>query len=106
MERPVRDIVTAALSKWFEIAGLLYNRRFPLKNRANIYDVCIRSVTLYRAESWPFTQRLEKCIQSCNKRVLRYMSGVPLRDRVSSTEVAQRCGLKVILEVNSVRSLQ
>ena len=34
------------------------------------------------------------------------MSGVSLRNRVSSTKVAQRCGLKAILEVTRLRILQ
>ena len=106
MERAVRARVAAAWSKWREIAGLLGNRRIPLKSRAFIYDACIRSVILYGAESWPLTQRLENCIQSCDRRMLRYMAGVSLRDRVSSAEVARRCGLKEILEVTRVRRLQ
>ena len=106
VERAVRARVAAAWSKWREIAGLLGNRRIPLKSRAFIYDACIRSVILYGAESWPLTQRLENCIQSCDQRMLRYMSGVSLRDRVSSAEVARRCGLREILEVTRVRRLQ
>ena len=106
VERAVRARVAAAWAKWREIAGLLCNRRIPLKSRANIYDACIRSVILYGAESWPLTQRLEKYIQSCDRRLLRYMSGVSLRDRVSSAEVAQGCGLREILMVVRVRRLQ
>ena len=106
VDRAVRLRVVAAWTKWREIAGLLCNRRIPLKSRANIYDACIRSVILYGAESWPLTQRLEKYIQSCDRRLLRYMSGVSLRDRVSSAEVAQGCGLREILMVVRVRRLQ
>ena len=82
VERAVRARAAAAWAKRLEIAGLLCDRRI-----------------LYGAESWLLTQRLEKCIQSCDRRQLRYMSGVSLRDRVSKKEVAQRCGLKEILDV-------
>ena len=106
VEGAVRARVAAAWAKWREIAGLLCNRWIPLKSRGNISDACIRSVILYGAESWPLTQRLEKCIHSCDRRLLRNMSGVSLRDKVSSTEVAQRCGLEDLLEVKRVRRLQ
>ena len=106
VERAVRARVATAWAKWREICGLLCIKRIPLKIRANIYDACIRSVLLYGAESWPLTQRLEQCIQSCDRRLLRYMSGVSLRDGVCSAEVARRCGLREILEVVRVRRLQ
>ena len=106
VERAVRARVASAWTKWREISGLLCNRRIPLKNRAHIYEACIRPVILYGAESWPLTQRLEKCIQCCDRRMLRILTGVSLRDRVSSAEVARRCGLREILEVVRVRRLQ
>ena len=106
VERAIRARVATAWTKWREIAGLLGNRRIPLKNRAPIYAACIRSVLLYGAESWPLTQRLEQCIQSCDRRMLRFLAGVSLRDRVSSAEVARRCGLQEISDVARVRRLQ
>ena len=106
VERAVRSRVATAWTKWREISGLLGNRRIPLKNRVHIYTACIRSVLLYGAESWPLTQRLEQCIQSCDRRMLRFLAGVSLRDRVSSAEVARRCGLQEISDVARVRRLQ
>ena len=106
VERAVRARVATAWTKWREISGLLGNKRIPLKNRAHIYSACIRSVLLYGAESWPLTQRLEKCIQSCDRRMLRFLTGVSLLDRVSSAEVARRCGLPEIADAARVRRLQ
>ena len=106
VERAVRARVAAAWAKWREIAGLLTNKRIPLKSRAHIYETCIRSVLLYGAESWPLTQRLEKCIQSCDRRMLRYLTGVSLLDRVRSADVAKRCGLDEIQDVMRRRRLQ
>merc|ERR1711888_70050 len=73
---------------------------------AHIYSACIRSVLLYGAESWPLTQRLEQCIQGCDRRMLRFLVGVSLRDRLSSSEVARRCGLQEISDLARVRRLQ
>ena len=54
---------------------------------------------LYGAETWPLTQRLERVIISCDRRMLRYMAGVRLQEHVSSEEVAGRCGLRQIDDV-------
>ena len=106
MERAVRARVAEAWTKWREISGLLGNKRIPLKSRAHIYSACIRYVLLYGAESWPLTQRLEICIQNCDGRMLRFLTGVSLLDRVSSAEVARRCGLPKIADAARVRRLQ
>ena len=75
-ERAVRRRVATAWSKWREIAGLLCKRRIPLRSRSSIYEACIRSVMLYGSETWPFTQHMERSIVSCDRRMLRYLSGV------------------------------
>ena len=56
------------------------------------YEACIRSVLLYGKETWPMTQKVENCIQTCDRRMLRYMAGVSLQGRVPSADVALRCG--------------
>ena len=38
--------------------------------------------------------------------MLRFLAGVSLRDRLSSAEVARRCGLKEISDLTRVRRLQ
>ena len=50
VERAVRMRVSAAWNKWRDISSLLINKSLPLKNRARVYDACIRSVLLYGAE--------------------------------------------------------
>ena len=89
-----RARVGTAWSKWREMSSLLRNRRIPLKKKTHLYTAFICSTLLYGAESWPLTQRLENSIQSCDRRMQRFMVGVFLRDRVSSSEVTLRFGLK------------
>ena len=52
---------------------------------------------LYAAETWALTQREENLIQGCDRRMLRRLCGVTLRDRISSDEVLGRCGLESVL---------
>ena len=58
VERIVRMRVSAAWYKWRNISCLMMNESLPLKNRARVYDACIRSVLLYGAEGWPMTERV------------------------------------------------
>ena len=105
-ERTVKMRVAAAWGKWRELAGLLGMRCIPLKKRASVYDACIRSVLLYASETWPLTQSLENTIRSCDRRMIRHMAGVTLRDRVASNELLLQCGLTDVLKVISVRRLR
>ena len=62
-----------------------------------MYDACIRSAMLYGAVTWALTQREESLLQACDRRMLRCLCGITLRDRISSDEVLRRCGLESIL---------
>ena len=99
VERSIKARTAAAWRKWKDIAGLLTNRHVPLKSRGSIYCSCIRPVLLYGVEAWSITKKLEETLQGCDRRMLRYMAGVSLSDRVASEEVANRCGVKPLLVV-------
>ena len=98
-ERAVTVRTAAAWKKWREISSLLTNRHVPLQSRGAIYSACIRSVLLYGSETWSVTKKIADRIQACDRRMLRYMAGVTLADRVASEEVARRCGVKPVLTV-------
>ena len=96
-ETAVRHRIAIAWSKWRELSSLLSNRGIPLKHRARVYDACIRSAMLYAAETLALTGRDENLLQGCDRRMLRRLRGVTLRDRISSDEVLRRCGLESVL---------
>ena len=106
VERAIRTRVATTWMKWREIAGLLINKSIPLKNRGRVFEACIRSVLLYGSETWALTKRLEDVLVGCDRRMLRYMTGVTWRDGVSSEEVARRCGLKELSTMLRVRRLR
>ena len=106
VERAVRGRVTVAWSKLREIAGLLCNRRIPLRNRSSIYEAFVKSVVLYGSETWPLTQHKERSLVSCDRRMLRYMAGVRLQEHVPSSTVAERCGLRQNSDVLRTRRLR
>jgi len=105
-ERAVRMRIAAAWSKWRELADMLCNRWIPIKNRAIMYNTCIRATLLYASETWPLTQNLENCIRSSDRRMIRMMTQTRLTDRVGSDELLRRCGLEDVLNVIKVRRLR
>ena len=93
VERAVRARVAAAWMKWWELSSLLKNRGIPLKDRCMVYETCVRPVMLYGSETWALTDRLTAVLTTCDRKMLRYMTGVRWDDGVTSREVAERCGL-------------
>ena len=106
VERSVRARVAVAWKKWREMASLLVNKSIPLKCRGSIYETCIRSAMLYGSETWAMTGRLEDILCRCDRRMLRYMTGVRWQDRTPSEEMARRCGLKELHSRVRQRRLQ
>ena len=50
--------------------------------------------------------RVQRMVTGCDRRILRYMSGVYLRDRVRSEEVARRHGVDEVEVVMRERTLR
>ena len=70
--------------------GKFANRQKNTTEDTSFYDGCIRSVMLYGSETWAMTQKDEDIMKKCDRRMLRYMTGVKWKDGVSSKEVAMR----------------
>ena len=96
-ERAVRSRVASAWCRWRDLSSLLCNKSVPLKYRAQVYNVCIRSTMLYSAAVWALTQREEQILQCCDRRMLRQMCGLSLEDRVPSRDILRRCQLEDVL---------
>ena len=92
-ERAVKTRVACAWSKWRELASILTNKSIPLKSRARVYEMCVRSVLIYGSEAWPLTQSLTELLRTTDRRMMRYMANIRLKDKIPNKEVARRCGL-------------
>jgi len=88
------------------MASLITNRSIPLKIRGSVYESCVWSVMMYGAEIWVLTGKLEDILKSCDSRMLKHKARVRWQDRISSEEVAKRCGLKMIQDKLKQKRLQ
>ena len=98
-DRAVRHSISVAWCKWRDTCSLLTNRTIPLRYQGRVYDACVRTTMIYRAASWALTQIEEQMLQSCDRRMMRRMYGLSLRDQVASVEILRRIGLEDMLVV-------
>ena len=66
VEREVRARVSAEWKEWKDMAGLLTDKRIPLRIQGSVYDSCIRSVVLYESETWAMTKKDEDILRKCD----------------------------------------
>ncbi len=72
------------------MGGFLCWRKLRLKQKGRLYKGCVRSVLGYGAENWSVgVKQLNKLVYT-ERKMLRMMCGVTLRDMISSSEIAER----------------
>ena len=105
-DRALKHRTAVAWRKRREISSLLCNKHIPLKSRGAVCAACVRSVLLYGSETWSITRRQEQLLTSCDRRSLRYMTGVRMTDRIRSRQVANRCEQPQLRDVIRERRLR
>jgi len=78
---------------------LLTNKDISLTGRGRLYSSCVRSSMLHRSETWPVRKENEMALQRAVMRMVRWMCGVKLQDRVPRKELRGRLGLDDIILV-------
>ena len=78
---------------------LLAIRINSLKKKGRLYAACVRSVMVYRRETWPLKVENITRISRTDKMMIRWMCNVSLKDGRSSDELRDRLGIPDITEV-------
>ena len=78
---------------------LFTNKDKSLTVRGRLYSSCVRSSMLHGSETWPVRKENEVALQRAKMRIVRWMCGVKLQDRVPSKELRGRLGLDDIILV-------
>ena len=55
-----------------------------------VYKACVRSMLTYRAETWPKKAGVFQRLRATERRMLRMICGVTLKDMLESTVIASR----------------
>ncbi|KAL0906290.1 hypothetical protein M5K25_024773 [Dendrobium thyrsiflorum] len=79
--------------KWRNASGLLCDRKAPLKLKGKFYKTVVRPAMLYGAECWPLKEKHNIKLSVAEMRMLRWMSGFTLRDRMRNEHIREKVGI-------------
>ena len=64
-----------------------------MRMKGVVYKACVRSVLTYGAETWAMKAGVFQRLRTTERRMLRMICGVTLRDMVESTVIASKVGV-------------
>ena len=82
--------VKAAWLKFMSLSGVLFTKGVSLKIKGLIYRTCVRSVLTYGVETWAMKDAILHRLRGTERRMLRMMCGLTLKDRERSEDIAQK----------------
>ena len=85
---------------------LLTNKGVSLIMRGRLNSSCVQSSMLHGSETWPVRKENMVALQRAEMRMVRWMCGVKLKDRLPSKELRERLGvddITLILQQNRLR---
>ena len=93
MEQAVAARARAAWMKFRELGGILCMQGMSLRMKYVVYKACVRSVLTYGAETWARKAGFFHRLQATERRMLRMICGMMLKDMVAGTVIASRVGV-------------
>jgi len=102
----VENRIRIGWNKFRQLVPLLTNKDISLIVRGRLCSGCVQSSMLHGSETWPVRKENEESLQQAEMRMVRYMFGVKLQDRVPSKELRERLGLDDIIPVLQKNRLQ
>jgi len=94
-------------NKFRQLVPMLTNKDLSLKVRGRLYSSCVQRSMLHGSETWPIRKENEVALQWAEMRMVRWMCGVKLQDRVPSKGLSERPLLDdiiLLLQQNRLRS--
>ena len=95
-EAAVSARIRGGWRKFRELAPFLTSRAPSLRLKGRVYAACVRSVMTYGSETWATKAECEQKLERAERRMVRWMCGVSLRDQHRSADLRKRLGLEEI----------
>src|SRR6266516_4764497 len=96
-----RARVRCAWGKFRDLKMLLTAREASLRVKGKIYRACVQMVLVYGSETWPMkVDDMQRLVKTENSMV-RWMSGVTLKDKITSKELRRGLGIEGVDSVVS-----
>ena len=93
-------------NKFRQLVPLLTNKDVSLIMRRRLYSSCVQSSMLHGNETWAVRKENVVALQRTEMRMVRWMCGVKLKDRLPSKELRERLGIDdiaLVLQQNRLR---
>jgi len=87
-----------SLAKWKELSGVVCDWKMPVGVEGKVYKTIIRLVIIYGAEAWSPRWKEEELLERTEKRMLRWILGVSLKDRKRNEDIRQAVGVTCITD--------
>ena len=97
-EEAVQRRIKEAWRKWNETAGVVMDKKIPLRLRMKVYKTVIRPVMLYGAETWALRRKEENLLERTEMRMVRWITGISLMQRMESEMIRRMAGICNIKE--------
>ncbi|XP_064111410.1 uncharacterized protein LOC135218894 [Macrobrachium nipponense] len=77
----------AAWGKWREVAGVVCNKKMPIKLKVKIYSTVMRPVLTYESDTWALRRKEEVKLERTEMSMLRWIMGISLLERLENDEI-------------------
>lgn len=84
IDEDVSHRIKVGWTKWGSVTGVICDDKIPLRLKGKLYKTMIRPAMLYGVECWPTKKVHIQKLMVAEMRMLRWMCGLTLRDRVGS----------------------
>jgi hypothetical protein len=92
--------------KFRSISGVLCDPKMPIKLKGKAYQTIVRPAILYGSECWTMYKTYSKQLETTEMRMLRWSSGVSLRDKIKSSHIRGSMGVTDINKKVEERQLR
>ena len=91
--------VRCAWKKFRELPPILTQKGASLAVKGRVYTSCVQSCLIYGCETWPMKAQHEAALERTEMRMIRWMCGGSLRERIPSGELRQRMRVEAVKNV-------
>src|SRR6478609_1613655 len=89
----VSACVKGAWAAFRELCPILTVRGASLRMKGRLYSACVRSKMVHGSETWPMKVEDKQKLERTEKAMVRWMSGVTIKDIISTAELRERLGI-------------
>ena len=76
-----------------KLGGILCTQGASLRMKGVVYKACVHSMLMHGAETWAMNVGVFQRLRATERRMLRMICRVMLRDKMESTEIASKVGV-------------